>query len=78
MTTAQLRLTVRLYRLPADQWYRSARHGERVTLASLHTRGLAERRAWRGVEGHPDAAHEYRLTATMRAAIDKARAKVPA
>jgi len=34
-------------------------HGERVTLASLHSRGLLVRRAWRGVEGERDAAHEY-------------------
>jgi len=50
------------------QWYRAGDvkddgrlhgHGERVTLASLHSHGLLVRRAWRGVEGERDAAHEY-------------------
>ena len=43
-------------------WYRAESHGERVTLASLHRLGIAERQAWRGREGEPDAAHEYRAT----------------
>ena len=42
-------------------WYRAARSGERVTLASLHRAGVLKRRAWRGKEGERDAAHEYRL-----------------
>ena len=44
-----------------NEWYRAARSGERVTLASLHTRGLCRRRAWRGIEGQADAAHEYQV-----------------
>ena len=43
----------------AGRWARARRPGERVTLASLYRRGLLERRAWRGVEGHADAAYEY-------------------
>lgn len=43
----------------ADEWYRAADHGERVTLASLHTRGFLVRRTRRGVEGAADAAYEY-------------------
>lgn len=42
------------------EWYRASGSGERVTLASLYRRHLLERRAWRGVEGDPNAAHEYR------------------
>jgi len=41
-------------------WYRAADSGQRVTLASLWRHGVLERRAWRGVEGEADAAHEYR------------------
>jgi hypothetical protein len=43
------------------EWFRARRNGERVTLASLWTRGLLDRRAWRGVEGDADAAHEYTI-----------------
>lgn len=43
-----------------DRWYRAAGNGERVTLAALWRRGVLQRRAWRGVEGECDAAHEYR------------------
>ena len=43
-------------------WYRAARSGERVTLASLYRAGVLRRRAWRGNEGEADAAYEYRLT----------------
>ena len=42
-------------------WYRAASSGERVTLASLYRAGVLKRRAWRGNEGAPDAAYEYRL-----------------
>ena len=45
-------------------WYRAARSGERVTLASLYRAGVLTRRAWRGQEGEADAAYEYRLTET--------------
>lgn len=40
--------------------YRAESSGERVTLASLYRAGVLARRAWRGNEGEPDAAHEYR------------------
>jgi hypothetical protein len=43
-------------------WYRAEGNGERVTLASLFRAGLLARRAWRGIEGTSDAAHEYRLS----------------
>lgn len=43
-------------------WYRAAGNGQRVTLASLFRAGMLSRRAWRGKEGEPDAAHEYRLS----------------
>lgn len=41
-------------------WIRSLDHGQRVTLASLHYRGLLERRAW-DKAGTTSPAHEYRL-----------------
>lgn len=59
----------------AGQWYRAASSGERVTLASLYYRGLIIRRAWRGVEGQRDAAHEYRAAEPVLAAIIELRAK---
>jgi len=43
-------------------WYRAARSGERVTLASLYRAGVLKRRAWRGNEGEADAAYEYQLS----------------
>lgn len=49
----------------AGQWARARRHGERPSLASLHTRGYLIRRPWRGEEGHPDAAYEYRLAPAL-------------
>lgn len=45
-----------------ERWIRAVDHGERVTLASLHTRGLVRRNAWRGSEGERDAAYEYQAT----------------
>ena len=42
------------------EWYRATSEGERVTLASLHRRGLLERRAWRGEAGDCNTAYEYR------------------
>ena len=42
-------------------WYRAATCGQRVTLASLFRAGVLTRRAWRGNEGAPYAAYEYRL-----------------
>jgi hypothetical protein len=50
----------------AGQWYRAASSGERVTLSSLHRRALVSRRAWRGADGHADAAYEYRLADWLR------------
>lgn len=60
----------------ADAWYRAGSSGERVTLASLHTRGLLDRRAWRGVEGERDAAHEYRLHERLAELVPLAKAKL--
>lgn len=54
-------LTRMHYLSGGEAWYRAANHGERVTLASLHGRGVAERRARRGNEGEADAAYEYRV-----------------
>ena len=42
-------------------WYRAAHPGQRVTLACLFRHGALERRAWRGVTGEADAAHEYQV-----------------
>lgn len=50
-------------------WFRARSNGERVTLASLWRAGVLERRAWRGIEGEADAAHEYRLAKRFIAAI---------
>jgi hypothetical protein len=46
-------------------WYRAGADGrhpraEAVTLASLFRSGQISRRAWRGKNGAPDAAYEYR------------------
>lgn len=49
----------------AGTWYRAADSGERVTLASLHRNGLLARRAWRGIEGESNAAHEYCVSAKV-------------
>ena len=46
----------------AGRWYRAAGNGERVTLASLYRCGALVRRAHRGKEGEPDAAHEYQIS----------------
>jgi hypothetical protein len=50
-------------------WYRAARSGERVTLASLYRAGVLSRRAWRGNEGEADAAYEYWRTAMADTAL---------
>jgi hypothetical protein len=55
----------------AGMWHRAIGSGERVTLASLWRRGLIERRAWRGVEGQADAAHEYRASAAVREEVTR-------
>lgn len=41
-------------------WYRAESKGERVTLVYLERRAKLVRRCWRGEEGDPNAAHEYR------------------
>ncbi len=58
--TDRQRQVLRAVRAWPFGWFRARSSGERVTLASLWRHGLLERRAWRGVEGEPDAAHEYR------------------
>ena len=50
-------------------WYRAEGNGQRVTLASLFRKGALGRRAWRGKEGEPDAAHEYRLSIVFQDAL---------
>jgi hypothetical protein len=70
-TDAQRKLIRKLY--GHEGWYRARTHGERVTLASLFYRGFAERQVWRG-EGGSSPAHEYRLTAQLREAMDRKRA----
>jgi hypothetical protein len=57
------------------QWARALHQGERVTLASLFRLGFLERRAWRGLEGQADAAHEYAPTALV---LETWRARFPA
>ena len=57
-------------------WYRAESSGERVTLASLHSRGLLIRRAWRGIEGGRDAAHEYRLHERLHELLPLARQRM--
>lgn len=52
----------------APRWHRARSSGERVTLASLWRKGILDRRAWRGVEGAADAAHEYRLSSRFAGA----------
>lgn len=58
----------------AGGWARARSHGERVSLASLYARGYIIRRAWRGAEGQPDAAYEYRLTPELADAVERKRA----
>lgn len=53
-------------------WYRAHGNGERVTLASLYRAGVLQRRAWRGVEGHPDCAHEYHPSLETKAELARA------
>jgi len=49
----------------AGGWYRAAGSGERVTLASLHARGLLVRRVWKESKAaaargdYSSPAHEY-------------------
>ena len=69
LTPAQRQVFARVIRATLDaRWYRAAGSGERVTLASLYRHGLVARRAWRGVEGQADAAHEYSATPAVMAA----------
>ncbi len=66
------------YLLSDPQALKRARSaGERVTLASLYRRGIAERRAWRGAEGSADAAHEYRPSVALALSYARTRASAP-
>jgi hypothetical protein len=58
----------------ANDWSRALSAGERVTLASLYSRGFAVRRPWRGREGEPDSAYEYKLTPAL---LDSLYRKTP-
>lgn len=61
MTKLQLQVLRKVRERTRDgSWYRAEGNGERVTLASLWRAGSLTRRAWRGVAGAADAAHEYR------------------
>lgn len=55
----------------SGRWYRARSNGERVTLASLWRSGALERRARRGKEGEPDAAHEYARPVYVRRGVVK-------
>lgn len=59
----------------AGGWARARTSGERVSLASLARRGVLIRRPWRGEEGDPDAAYEYRLSPAIELEL---REKSPA
>jgi len=67
--SAAQREALNAVRAAMPNWYRAAHSGQRVTLASLWRRDVLERRAWRGVEGEADAAHEYRLSPTFVSAL---------
>jgi len=62
LTQPQRAQLVRALRARQDgtEWIRSQDHGQRVTLASLYTRGLLTRRAW-AKAGTTSPAHEYRM-----------------
>lgn len=63
LTALQREVLVRVFRSTREgAWYRAQTSGERVTLASLYTRGLLTRQARRGVEGEANSAYEYRLS----------------
>jgi hypothetical protein len=53
----------------AGTWHRAHGSGQRPTLASLYRKGLLSRRAWRGVDGEADAAHEYRPSVELIEAL---------
>jgi hypothetical protein len=55
------------------EWHRARTSGERVTLASLESKGLLERRAWRGDGVNRNSAFEYRASAALLSAIAPAR-----
>lgn len=54
---------------------RSITAGDRVTLSSLHTRGLLTRRAWRGDGVSRDSAFEYTATPGLVTAVARSRAR---
>ncbi len=59
----------------ADAWFRSETAGDRVTLASLDSRGLLRRRPWRGDGISRDSAFEYRLADELRDALNRKTAE---
>jgi len=60
VTRREREVVTAILAMPSGAWYRARGHGDRVVLANLYRKGVLERRAWRGAEGDPDAAHEYR------------------
>lgn len=65
---AALRRAWHLY-LEGVDWFHSADHGERVTLASLERRGFLVRRPRRGDGISRDSAFEYQLAPVVRDAM---------
>lgn len=55
----------------AGFWYRAQSSGQRVTLASLHRKGLLTRRVRRKGANSADNAYEYRLSEAVRAEFCK-------
>lgn len=58
----------------SGRWFRAGHRGQRVTLAALFARGVLARRAWRGVEGDADAAHEYAMSSNLAMGFDPDKA----
>jgi hypothetical protein len=79
LTASQVRQLLRLAQAPVGSWHAARDHGERVTLASLHGRGLAERqpRARHGrqqvlaASQVADNAWAYRITPAGRDALTR-------
>jgi hypothetical protein len=78
LSDLQRQTLVRVIRATArGQWCRALGSGERVTLASLHAKGLLVRQVWKesksaAARGHYSSpAHEYQATAlVMQAATE--------
>lgn len=71
MTLRQREVFAEVFAATRDRtsWFRAKHPGQRVTLASLSRAGVLVRRAWRGIEGEADAAHEYQVSTVALAAL---------